>query len=197
LQTFWQNSSSATAALVGIFDFVRGWVRDFTGHSPPLNRLFCGCCAAISCRRPPEKGPDVLFLANAHVVGARVAAADQHPVGAHHAVRFVARGTTSPSPWRPIRFTALADIHRHPHDRVVRARRCTSVGIAWGSLSEETAAPTAVRGSPSTSRGQSNDIRSRPVRIDHRTFVDHDQFALEARASSPFETRCSTPTLAR
>ena len=82
------------------------------------------------------------------------------------------------------------------------AWRCTSVSMASGSASVKKPPPWiggSCAGSPSTSSGTPNDIRSRAeLGVDHRAFVDDDQLRLRGRRVVPqLEARLLLAALAR
>src|SRR6202140_2833342 len=97
--TLWPKSSSGISRMVMIFDF--DCARDFTRHSPPLNRppveqgLVAGVAQADQLVAGDRQGIlDVLLLPHPHVVGAAgIVAPEQHLVGAHHPrrIEFAAR----------------------------------------------------------------------------------------------------------
>ena len=135
---------------------------------------------------------DALFLPHPHVVGAAgVVATDQHLVGAHHAIRieFAARNHLALAMAADFEFAAFADIHRHPHDRVVLGLAMHlgqhRVGLAIG----EEAAALDRRQLRGVAEHEQRTIERHQVapefRIHHRTFVDHDQLGLRSRRIVP------------
>ena len=135
---------------------------------------------------------DVLLLPHPHVIGAAgIVAPDQHLIGLHHPVRIelVARHHFALAIAADIEFSALADIHRHPHDRIVLGLamhfRQHRVGLALG----EKPAALDRRQLRGIAEHQQRAVERHQVaaqfRIHHRTFVDHDQFRLRGRRVVP------------
>ena len=148
---------------------------------------------------------DVLLLPHPHVVGAAgVVAADQHLVGAHHALRIelAARHHLALAMAADFEFAALADVHRHPHDRIVLRLAMHlgqhRVGLAVG----EEAAALDRRQLRGIAEHQQRTVERHQVAaelgIDHRAFVDHDQLGLRGRRVVPqFEARLLDAGFAR
>ena len=148
---------------------------------------------------------DVLPLPHPHVVGAAgVVAADQHLVGAHDALRieFVARHHFAFAVAADFELAALADIHRHPHDRVVLGLAMHfgqhRVGLGVG----EEAAALDRRQLRGIAEHQQRAIERHQIAaelgIHHRAFVDHDQFCFRGRRVVPqFKARLLDAGFAR
>ena len=140
---------------------------------------------------------DVLLLPDPHVVGAAgVVAPDQHLVGLHHPLRIelLARDHLALAVAADLERAALANVHRHPHDRIV-LRLAVHFGehrVRLG-VGEEAAAGNRrqLRGiAEHQQRAVERQQVAAELGVDHRTFVDHDQLGLGGRRIVPqFEAR--------
>ena len=145
-------------------------------------------------------------LAQACIVGAACGvAADQDLVGIEHALGVERVAPSPPRSRRSWPCVSGLPARISIDSRTIGsscACRCTSVSIASGSASVKKPPPWiggSCAGSPSTSSGTPNDIRSRAeFGIDHRAFVDHDELGLGGgRVVPQFEARRLLAAFAR